>query len=376
MKTTFGSTLRRKRRRRARRPPGMRGGPGMRTSAPSGKRAVIGGSSAAAARNSSQNTAASGQRCFGCRASARVKMRSISAPGRCPSPAESACCASPSRAASASATLVTGRALASHSASTSTMAKAYTSVHGPSAPSDGSNCSGAPYDGEQKKNGAIVFTFEVMPMASSFMILASPKSSTFMRAAGAAADVGEEEVPRLQIAMDDPLRVRVGDRVGRGAEHPHDLVERPPAEPAGASILEIGDQRGALEPLERHVGDELAGERRHGRAAGHAPDDVEVPLREAVAEPALLAEALGERGDELVIDPAGELQALHRHRLAETEVRRLVDEAEPALPDRLLHAELRVDDLPHQAESVGSSHGGNLSRGLARLEIAGHASAR
>lgn len=166
----------------------------------------------------------------------------------------------------------------------------------------------------------------------------------------------EEEIPGVEIAVDDPLRLRERQRVDRRIEERDDLRERAlPRIP-----LELGRERVPVEPLEDHVRHEGARDRRHGGARRHGACNVQVPLRELVVEPALVAEPLDERLDELRAELRGQLHALDGDGLREPEVVARVHHAEPALADETIDAELAIEDLTYEAERIGRSHGRSL----------------
>ena len=107
----------------------------------------------------------------------------------------------------------------------------------------------------------------------------------------------EEEIARVEIAMHDALRVRMAEAVRCGFEQLHDLLERAALLPDGAPDRELVRERAPLHPLEDHVRDDEPG-LRLPRPGGDAADDVEVALREAVEDAALVAKALGELIDQ------------------------------------------------------------------------------
>ena len=134
----------------------------------------------------------------------------------------------------------------------------------------------------------------------------------------------------------------------------------PAVQPGLAPLVELLRQRLALEPLEHRVRHQRARGRREGRAAADAPHDVQVALGELVLEAALVAKAAHERLDERRAEGRGQLQALDRDRLGQADVRAAVDDAEAALADMRIDAELAVENLAHEAERVrGRRHAPN-----------------
>ena len=172
----------------------------------------------------------------------------------------------------------------------------------------------------------------------------------------------EEQIARVEIAVDDALRVRVAEAVRSGAEELDHLLERAALLTDRAADGEVVRERAPLHPLEDHVRDEGAGVRLPG-ACGDAPDDVEVALRQSVEDAALVAEALRELIDELRRERRRQLQALDRDRLLEPEVMPAIDRAESALSDQSIDPELRIEDLPHDPERIDrvSLHEGTIS---------------
>ena len=173
--------------------------------------------------------------------------------------------------------------------------------------------------------------------------------------------VREEQVAGVEIAVGDALRMRKREAVGGGPEELHDLVDRPALLTAGAANREIALDRAPLEPLEDHVRHERAGRRRLGRAGSDAPYDVEVALREAVEDPALVTEPLHEGVDERGAERSRQLEALDRDRLVQPLVVAAVDRAEATFADELVDTKLAIEDLTDEPERVRCVHGGTVS---------------
>jgi hypothetical protein len=151
--------------------------------------------------------------------------------------------------------------------------------------------------------------------------------------------------------MHDPLRVRVRDGLRRGLEHREDVLDGAPVHLLRASLFELVGQASPFEPLERHVRDERA-RLGGGGAAGDAADDVEIAAREAITNPALVAETPHERLHGGRVRRGRELQALDGHRLVEAEVMPFVDDARAAFAYGLIHAKVRIDHVSDEAERV------------------------
>src|SRR5262249_50703780 len=124
--------------------------------------------------------------------------------------------------------------------------------------------------------------------------------------------------------------------------------------PAGSQFL---GERVALEPLEDHVRNQRADRGSHRRAGRDGPRDVKRAAREAGVDLAFVAKATNEGLDERRPELGLELQALDGNGLVEPNVLAPVDDTEPALSDDAIHAELSVENLPHQAVDVRRSHG-------------------
>jgi hypothetical protein len=127
----------------------------------------------------------------------------------------------------------------------------------------------------------------------------------------------EEEIARLHVAVNDPVRVGIGERFGSRREDAHHLFDRPPREVGIASLAKIFREREALEPLEHHEESELPRGGGFRRSAGDAADDVEVPLRQAVRDPTLVPEAIRELFVRVLEMLFGHLEDLDRNGLIE-----------------------------------------------------------
>jgi hypothetical protein len=135
-----------------------------------------------------------------------------------------------------------------------------------------------------------------------------------------AARLGEEDVAGLQVAVEEPGAVGVGQRPGNLDAHVHDLVHR------HRSARQAAGQGLALEELEHQVRSGLA------LAVVEDRDDV------LVLEPRRRLGLLQEHRVELA-GPDARAHRLEGHRTAQVPVAGLEDHAEAAAPDLLHHLE-------------------------------------
>ena len=171
--------------------------------------------------------------------------------------------------------------------------------------------------------------------------------------ANAFAGPREKEIARLHVAVNDVVAVCVRETERRAVEQLHRGVERARLQLLRASLLELGAERAAVEPLEDHVRRVLLRRGRDERAAADAAHDVEVPLRQAIEELRLVAEAAGERfADGLVgLLHRGDAEALDGDGLTEALVVAAIDEPEAAGVDARVEADL-VNGAADEAEHV------------------------
>ena len=162
----------------------------------------------------------------------------------------------------------------------------------------------------------------------------------------------DEEVRRVQIAVDDALRVRERDGLGDRVEQPHDVGQRTPALAALAPGAKLLGEGVPLEPLEHHVGHARSRRGRGERPGGDGARDVQAPRRESVVDAALVVEAQLERGRDRGVEPRLQLEALDRDRLVEPDVVRVVDDAEAPLAHDAIDAELPIEHLADEPERV------------------------
>ena len=168
--------------------------------------------------------------------------------------------------------------------------------------------------------------------------------------------VGDEDVRRIQIAVNDALRVRERHRVGDRIEQAQDLGHGSPLLTALPSRAQLFGEGVALEPLEHHIGHQRAGGGGHGRAGGDGSRDVERAARQPIVDLALVAKASNERLDHRRAELGLELEAFDGDRLVEADVHPGVDDAESPFPDGSIDAKLPVEHLTNEAVKIRCRH--------------------
>jgi hypothetical protein len=108
---------------------------------------------------------------------------------------------------------------------------------------------------------------------------------------------GEEQVARIEIAMNDALRVRVSKTIGRRAKELDHIEECASLVANRSTNGELVRERATFEPLEDHERNNEAGRRLPG-SSGDTSNDVQVALRESIEDPTLITKTFLELLDE------------------------------------------------------------------------------
>ncbi len=165
------------------------------------------------------------------------------------------------------------------------------------------------------------------------------------------AEVDDEEVVRLDVAVRDALLVRERERLRRRLEELHRLGQTERRRAPAGPLRDLVRQRVPVEPLEHQVRHARPA-RRHERADVERLQDARRALRQLEEQAPLFAEAADEIVLRLGVEMGRKLEALQRDGDAEALVHRAVDDAEAALADDVLDAHLAVDGDAGEAERV------------------------
>ena len=224
-------------------------------------------------------------------------------------------------------------------------ASANTSVHGPVAPCERENCSGAPYAGVNDVTLPCVCANEPAELLRVLHDLRDAEVEQLHRARVAARIAEDEDVRRLHVAVRDALAVRERERLGRPARG-----ARAPARPCAAAMPRGASRRRATARAPRPsshsstmYGTHVAVGRRE-RADVARLADRRRSLGELGEQRALLDEA--RRGAARVARPRRSPSAredLDRDRPLPDRVRRAVDDREAAFADDALDLVLLRD---------------------------------
>ena len=144
--------------------------------------------------------------------------------------------------------------------------------------------------------------------------------------------------------MRDATFVGLGDPVDRRREERESLLHGSGLVALTPAPREFGSERLAVEPLPNAIGHGRTGPGRDRPSGRNRLRDGKVGASEAVMQPSRVLERLDHRPRQLRIERIGKVEALDRHRGVDLKMVPLVDDAQLAVADERVDAELPVED--------------------------------